>query len=114
MALLHYIDNEVPDYGGWNAVVQLGSSTIVQSEAAAFPERGSLGLRATAVGSDSAYVQKNGGLFAIARCVDMVWPMDKIVYRKEPISCIHQGDGGLPGRTFGAGKLGATSFYAAG
>ncbi len=59
MSLLHYIDNEVPAFGEWDAVVQAGSSTIVQSTDAAFPERGAVGLRTTVVGTDRAYVTRN-------------------------------------------------------
>ncbi len=54
---LHYIDNEVP--AEWDLVVQDGSSTIVQIVAAAWPERGQVGLRLTIVGISPAYVAKN-------------------------------------------------------
>ena len=57
MTLLHYIDNEVPLFGEWDAVVS-GTSTIVESASASFPDRGSVGLRCTFAG-DSAYVRKN-------------------------------------------------------
>ncbi len=55
MSLLHYIDNEVPAFGEFDSVVQSGG-TIVQSGDAAFPERGSRGLRAS---GGMAYVQKD-------------------------------------------------------
>ncbi|MCD6377464.1 MAG: hypothetical protein J7L99_01290, partial [Planctomycetes bacterium] len=66
MSLLHYIDNEVPGFGEWDAVVQSGSSTIVQATDAAFPERGSLGLRTTIVGTSPAYVRKDNMNVSIA------------------------------------------------
>ncbi len=59
MTILHHIDNEVPGFGEWTDVVQ-GNSTIIQSEAATFPERGSVGLRLTTDG-DIAYTRKNTG-----------------------------------------------------
>ncbi len=58
MSLLHYIDNEVPDFGEWDAKVEAGSSTILRSALASFPERGSYGLRTTLVGTSVAYVRK--------------------------------------------------------
>ena len=59
MSSIHYIDNEVPGFGEWDAVIQTGSSTIVQTAEAAFPERGSVGLRATrANNSGHAYCRK--------------------------------------------------------
>ncbi len=56
--LLHHIDNEVPAFGEWDSVVEAGASTIIQSAAAAFPDRGAVGLRVTIVGANNAYVQK--------------------------------------------------------
>ena len=61
MSLFHYIDNEVPAFGEWDSVVQSGGSTIVQSADAAFPERGSVGLRCTTTAGNLAYVQKDFG-----------------------------------------------------
>ncbi len=57
MALLHYIDNE-PASGEWTSKVEAGGSTITRSTDAAWPERGSYGLRCTIVGSDRAYAIK--------------------------------------------------------
>lgn len=59
MSVLHYIDNEVPAFGEWTSVTENGGSTIVQSAAATFPERGSLGLRTTIVGANTAYAVKD-------------------------------------------------------
>ena len=56
MTLLNYIDNEVPAFGEWDSIVQAGSSTIVQSADAAFPERGQTGNRSTvSANSEVAY-----------------------------------------------------------
>jgi len=57
--LLYYIDNEVAAFGEWDSVVEAGSSTIVQSGDAAFPERGAVGLRADIVNGANAYVRKD-------------------------------------------------------
>ncbi len=59
MSLLCYIDNEVPGRGEWDAVSEVAGSTIAQGTEAAFPERGSLGLRNTVVDNAPAYVTKN-------------------------------------------------------
>lgn len=66
MSIIHYIDNEVPGFGEWDAVIQSGSSTIVQTTDAAFPERGSLGLRTTIVSTGPAYVRKDNMNVSIA------------------------------------------------
>ena len=58
MSLLCYIDNEAPALAEWNSVVQSGASTLAQTAAAAFPQRGGLGLRITSR-SSPAYVKKN-------------------------------------------------------
>lgn len=58
MSLLHYIDNEVPEFGQWTAIVEAGTSTIVQSPSAAFPERGGVGLRVISTTVNGAYVRK--------------------------------------------------------
>ena len=59
MSIIHYIDNEVAGFGEWDAVIQTGSSTIVQTAEAAFPERGSVGLQATKVNNNGqAYCRK--------------------------------------------------------
>ena len=66
MSLLHYIDNEVPwdapaHYGEWDSLVEAGGSMIVRAGAeAAFPDRGSHGLRCRTASGDVAYVQKDG------------------------------------------------------
>ena len=60
MSLLNYIDNEVPVLGEWSGRTQASPSSIAQSSAASFPERGNVGLRvATSVGN-AAYVYKTG------------------------------------------------------
>ena len=59
MSLLHYIDNEVPAFGEWDAVVVTGNSSIGQSTEAAFPERGQVGLRAATTLNNVAYVRKD-------------------------------------------------------
>ncbi|MHC4981552.1 MAG: LamG-like jellyroll fold domain-containing protein [Planctomycetota bacterium] len=58
MSLLSYIDNEVPAFGEWDAIVVSGGSSIQQSTEAAFPERGQVGLTVNIVSSDKAYAQK--------------------------------------------------------
>ncbi|MGC9455375.1 MAG: LamG-like jellyroll fold domain-containing protein [Phycisphaerae bacterium] len=58
MTLIAYIDNEVPNFGEWDAVAAGGDSTIAQCPEAAFDERGTLGLRFQ-TGWDSAYVRKD-------------------------------------------------------
>jgi hypothetical protein len=59
MALLSYIDNEVPDFGEWDAVVENAPSSISRSAAASFPERGARGLRVEVDSNAAAYVQKD-------------------------------------------------------
>ena len=66
MTLLHYIDNEVPNFGEWDSVTQNGSSTVQQLAAAAWPERGSYGIRITRVGTDVAYIDRTSGLPTLA------------------------------------------------
>ena len=61
MSLRHYIDGEVPGFGELDAVVQAGGSTIVQAAAAAWPERGGVGMRVTTDGSNAAYMTKTLG-----------------------------------------------------
>jgi hypothetical protein len=87
MALLQYIDNEVPwgsgspptPYGEWDSRAQSGASTIMQSAAASFPERGALGLRTSIVAGAPAYVEKRLPVLASAgvgfwlRCDGLVW-----------------------------------------
>ena len=58
MSWVHYIDNEVPAFGEWSSVTP-GTSLIDQTSDAAWPERGSLGLRFTISGTSAAYVTKN-------------------------------------------------------
>ena len=63
MTWTHYIDNEVPwdapaHYGEWDSLVEAGGSTIVQSTDAAFPDRGSYGLRCQTVSGNTACVEK--------------------------------------------------------
>ncbi len=55
MTWLHYIDFEVPGFGELTSVVEAGASTFAQGAAAAWPERGAVGARATAVGTDVCY-----------------------------------------------------------
>lgn len=64
MSLLHYIDNEVPwdapaHYGEWDSYVEGGWATVTQVAAAAFPERGSYGLRCQTFEGHIAYMQKD-------------------------------------------------------
>ena len=59
MSIIHYIDNEVPGFGEWDAIVQSGASTIARTSGAAFPERGSYGIHLTANPSDAVYLQKD-------------------------------------------------------
>lgn len=59
MALLHYIDNEVPSFAEWDAVITTGGSSILRTAAASFPERGNIGLRTTTTVGNVAYVQKD-------------------------------------------------------
>ena len=67
MALLHYIDNEVPwgegappaHYGEWDSRVQAGSSTVTRTTDASFPERGSYGLTVSVVSSGDCYMRKD-------------------------------------------------------
>ena len=60
--LYHYIDNEVPDLAEWDSTVVNGDSALEQLRAAAWLERGNLGLRATIVGSSAAYAAKGAGV----------------------------------------------------
>ena len=55
MDWLHYIDNEVPTFGEWDAVIGQMSRTAE----AAWPERGSYGLRSTVSGGNVAYARKD-------------------------------------------------------
>lgn len=59
MSLLHYIDSEVPNHGEWDTVVEEGSSFVTQSDAAAFPERGSVGMRVHLESDKPAYLRKD-------------------------------------------------------
>ncbi len=45
MSILHYLDNEQPDFAGWDAVVEFGGAIATRSEEGAFPETGRWGLR---------------------------------------------------------------------
>jgi len=60
MSRFFYIDNEVPNLAEWSGVVQTGSASITQCSQAAFPERGTLGLRACGSPSGMAFVLKSG------------------------------------------------------
>jgi len=67
MSVLHYIDNEVPDFGEWDSVVESGACSIVQTAEASFPERGAVGLRCTtSAGAVAAYVAKTGMAIPVA------------------------------------------------
>lgn len=58
MSIYHHIDCEVDANGEWDAIVESGISTIVQSADAAFPERGNIGLRSTvSAWNEKAYAQ---------------------------------------------------------
>lgn len=59
MAIVNYLDNEVPVFGEWDAVVENGLSTIAQSADASFPERGNVGLRIDATSGGLAYARKD-------------------------------------------------------
>jgi len=52
----YHIDNE--GLAGWSNFTPSGLSTVEQTAAAAFPERGGRGLRVTIVGTDVAYAQR--------------------------------------------------------
>lgn len=70
MSLLHYLDNEQPDFGGWDAVVQSGEATALRSEDATFGETGQWGLRfqpGPAESPGSAYVHVS------MTAIDEVW-----------------------------------------
>jgi hypothetical protein len=43
--LLHYIDNEVPDFAEWTSILQSADATIIQTPEASFPDRGHVGIR---------------------------------------------------------------------
>ena len=59
MSLLHYLDFEPPLADeGWT-VVEVGASTALRLAAAAFPERGSNGLRVTIDSTSPAYVTRS-------------------------------------------------------
>jgi len=76
MAVLHHIDNEVAGPAEWNAIVETGAATIIQTPDAAFPGRGRLGLRATVITAGHlAYAQKtvNHTLAAGASVYVGVW-----------------------------------------
>ena len=55
MSLLHYIDNEVPTFGEWDAIV----GNVSQATEAALPERGGYGLRCSVSGGNYAYARKD-------------------------------------------------------
>ena len=60
MSLLHYLDMEQPLLtDDWDVVTQNAPSTAVRSTDAAFPERGSNGLKVTISGANTAFVRKN-------------------------------------------------------
>jgi len=71
MAILHYIDNEVPDFAEWDSVWEEGSSTIARSGGASFPERGSYGLLVDVVSAAKVYVQKNLASAQVALAVGL-------------------------------------------
>jgi len=61
MALLHYTDNEVPAFAEWDETVADGASTLEQTAAASFPDRGALGLRVTIDADSQAYAGRTLG-----------------------------------------------------
>ena len=59
MALLHYINNEDGAFGEWDGTTSSSGGTIEQIAGAAFPERGTLGIRTTAPNACTAYAVKD-------------------------------------------------------
>ena len=59
MSLLHYIDNEVPDFGEWSSVVRDTESNVQRSALAAWPDRGSYGVRIASDSTERGYVTKD-------------------------------------------------------